>query len=204
MNKYTKMLLIPEDEYNKLKSIGTDKITRALKNNLPPQLRQNVVNKAISESLEPSQTTPTPTRDSFASFETPKMEWDEEGEAPILKKLNDLLTPKGKRIVNTAQKPIPASNINQVMDYLSTSTPIQRGPPGYKKVIRQLVNQDYNTDFIRQPRAAIYAEDLERAHRLLDIGEASFIEHEKRMKSLHEPQHSSSQSGQGWSSIKNF
>lgn len=201
MNAYTKMVLISQDEYYKLKSFNKDPISSNINSPLPPQMRQNLINKTLSSPHKEPPKTPNFTMDE------PTYAWDDDFDddqdetreelnverwpPQIKQKLKDIITPRG-RIINSAQKPIPGSNINRVLNFLTSSTP-KRGPSGYKKVARTLASRDA-ADIITHPQGARYLDEVEQT--IFEQEE----EPERNLQDFREKL----QSGSGWSSIKNF
>lgn len=201
MNAYTKMILIPEDEYNKLKSSTRDKISYILDRPLPPQMIENQVNRHLDsqQSMTPlitqpiTQITPSDSIDEYKDFDSADFSWDPAvigvtpKRPPILQQLKDKYTPRG-RVINSSQKPIPGSNINTVMQYLE-SDDVGAGPSGYKTIARALQNIGEEAVVVN-PKGREAMTPSEALKELLHKAE--------------ERQKTRFQSGKGWSSIKKF
>ena len=208
MNAYTKMVLISEDEYYKLKSVTRDKVSHVLDRPLPPQMIENQINRKLDDNYRQSIIQPithiTPefdtSQEKFDDFESADYIWDDPAVMSVtpkqdkLKKLQHKYTPRG-RIINSEKKVIRGSNVNKVMDFLTSSTPIDKpGPSGYKTIARELyrIGED---DVVVNPKGkasidmmAAFNESLERID---------------KSRKLYNDRWNL-QEGKGWSSIKRF
>ena len=102
-------------------------------------------------------------------------------------------TPRG-RIINSDKKVIRGSNVNKVMDFLTSSTPTDKpGPSGYKTVARELYR-------IGEDNVVVNAKGKATIDEMTAINKT--LERIEKSRKLYNDK--INQEGKGWNSIKEF